>query len=147
MCVTRSPRASISAPIDAEVRPLPIEETTPPVTSTNLVCRLTAAPPASRGSYHASRAFARLENFSCAAAREFRASETARDTDTQCATRENGRGAQLKAVGPLDRSLSASPPWRRILRRGGQEQRFGRDRQASGLSDTVYRRQDRAQHD
>jgi hypothetical protein len=41
MCVTRSPRASISAPIDAEVSPLPIEETTPPVTKTNFVRRLT----------------------------------------------------------------------------------------------------------
>src|SRR4029079_14514739 len=37
MCVTRRPRASISAPIEAAPRPLPIEETTPPVTKTNLV--------------------------------------------------------------------------------------------------------------
>src|ERR1700712_5693680 len=37
MCVTRRPRASISAPIDAAARPLPMELTTPPVTKTNLV--------------------------------------------------------------------------------------------------------------
>ena len=30
------------APIEAEVRPLPMEETTPPVTRTNFVRRLTA---------------------------------------------------------------------------------------------------------
>src|SRR3954470_1696581 len=41
MCVTAKPRASINAPIDAEVRPFPIEETTPPVTRTNLVRRFT----------------------------------------------------------------------------------------------------------
>jgi hypothetical protein len=37
MCVTLRPRASISAPSDAAPRPLPIDETTPPVTKTNLV--------------------------------------------------------------------------------------------------------------
>src|SRR3954470_14405820 len=41
MCVTAKPRASINAPIDAEVRPFPIEETTPSVTRTNLVRRFT----------------------------------------------------------------------------------------------------------
>src|SRR5688572_19388189 len=41
MCVTARPRASISAPMDAEVSPLPMDETTPPVTRTNLVRRFT----------------------------------------------------------------------------------------------------------
>src|SRR5580700_381362 len=36
-CVTRSPRASSKAPIDALASPLPMEETTPPVTNTYLV--------------------------------------------------------------------------------------------------------------
>src|SRR5580693_699683 len=36
-CVTRRPRASRSAPTDALASPLPIDETTPPVTNTNLV--------------------------------------------------------------------------------------------------------------
>src|SRR4029078_6568438 len=45
MCVTRRPRASINAPIDAAPRPLPIEETTPPVTKTNLVRLLMAVAP------------------------------------------------------------------------------------------------------
>ena len=35
--VTRRPRASSSAPTEALARPLPIEETTPPVTKTNFV--------------------------------------------------------------------------------------------------------------
>src|SRR5687768_14827103 len=35
--VTRSPRASSNAPTDALARPLPIDDTTPPVTNTNLV--------------------------------------------------------------------------------------------------------------
>src|SRR5689334_8618316 len=39
-CVTRSPRLSISAPIEAEASPLPSEETTPPVTKMNLVLTL-----------------------------------------------------------------------------------------------------------
>src|SRR6185503_12227595 len=39
MCVTPRPRASISAPMDADVSPLPIDETTPPVTNTNFVRR------------------------------------------------------------------------------------------------------------
>src|SRR6185503_6934259 len=56
MCVTRSPRASINAPIDADVSPLPIEETTPPVTSTNLVRRLTGGSPCRTFPYHALRA-------------------------------------------------------------------------------------------
>jgi len=34
--VTFSPRDSRSAPIDAEAMPLPKDETTPPVTNTNL---------------------------------------------------------------------------------------------------------------
>src|SRR3954469_24693378 len=34
-CVTRSPRASMSAPIDALASPLPMELTTPPVMNTN----------------------------------------------------------------------------------------------------------------
>jgi hypothetical protein len=42
MCVTRKPRASINAPIDAEASPLPIDETTPPVTNTNFVRRFMA---------------------------------------------------------------------------------------------------------
>src|SRR3954463_708916 len=53
MCVTRSPRASINAPIDADVSPLPIEETTPPVTNTNLVRRLTGGSPCRTSPYHA----------------------------------------------------------------------------------------------
>src|SRR6478735_7208716 len=53
MCVTRSPRASINAPIDADVSPLPIEETTPPVTNTNLVRRLTGGTPCRTCPYHA----------------------------------------------------------------------------------------------
>ena len=36
-CVTRRPRASSSAPSDALARPFPIDDTTPPVTKTNLV--------------------------------------------------------------------------------------------------------------
>src|SRR5580658_8795213 len=36
-CVTRRPRASSRAPMDALARPLPIEETTPPVTKTYFV--------------------------------------------------------------------------------------------------------------
>src|SRR5271154_805386 len=44
MWVTRSPRASISAPIEAAPSPLPIDETTPPVTKTNLVRLLMVAP-------------------------------------------------------------------------------------------------------
>src|SRR6478609_6957871 len=36
--VTLRPRFSSSAPIDAEARPLPSDETTPPVTKMNLVC-------------------------------------------------------------------------------------------------------------
>src|SRR5512138_715748 len=35
--VTRSPRASSNAPSDADASPLPIDETTPPVTKINLV--------------------------------------------------------------------------------------------------------------
>lgn len=42
MCVTVRPRASMSAPIEAALSPLPIDETTPPVTRTNLVLRLGA---------------------------------------------------------------------------------------------------------
>src|SRR5690606_35486913 len=42
MWVTVNPRASINAPMDAAARPLPIEETTPPVTITYLVRRLIA---------------------------------------------------------------------------------------------------------
>ena len=38
MFATLRPRFSISAPIDAETMPLPSDETTPPVTNTNLVC-------------------------------------------------------------------------------------------------------------
>src|SRR5262245_26172625 len=38
MFATLRPRFSISAPIDAETIPLPREDTTPPVTNTNLVC-------------------------------------------------------------------------------------------------------------
>src|SRR5215510_5777817 len=38
MFATFRPRFSISAPIDAETIPLPSEDTTPPVTNTNLVC-------------------------------------------------------------------------------------------------------------
>src|SRR5207244_2439798 len=38
----RSPRASINAPIEADASPFPIEETTPPVTKTNLVRLLIA---------------------------------------------------------------------------------------------------------
>src|SRR4051812_27337568 len=53
MCVTCSPRASINAPIDADVSPLPIEETTPPVTNTNLVRRLTGGSPCRTSPYHA----------------------------------------------------------------------------------------------
>src|SRR4051812_41677537 len=53
MCVTRSPRASINAPIDADVSPLPIEETTPPVTNTNLVRRLKGGSPCRTSPYHA----------------------------------------------------------------------------------------------
>src|SRR6185503_6417794 len=53
MCVTRRPRASINAPIDADVSPLPIEETTPPVTNTNLVRRLTGGSPCRTSPYHA----------------------------------------------------------------------------------------------
>src|SRR5580704_16822751 len=36
-CVTRSPRASSNAPTEALASPLPIDETTPPVTNTYLV--------------------------------------------------------------------------------------------------------------
>jgi len=36
MMVTFNPRDSRSAPIDAEAMPLPKDETTPPVTNTNL---------------------------------------------------------------------------------------------------------------
>ncbi len=46
--VTRRPRASSSAPIDALARPLPIEETTPPVTKTNLVGLRLMGVPSSR---------------------------------------------------------------------------------------------------
>src|SRR3954470_3676665 len=49
MCVTLRPRASISAPIEAAPRPLPIDETTPPVTKTNLVRLLMAFAPDSFG--------------------------------------------------------------------------------------------------
>src|SRR5689334_5152210 len=38
MFATLRPRFSMSAPIDAETMPLPSDETTPPVTNTNLVC-------------------------------------------------------------------------------------------------------------
>src|SRR6185295_7835482 len=38
MFATLRPRFSISAPIEAETMPLPSDETTPPVTNTNLVC-------------------------------------------------------------------------------------------------------------
>src|SRR5882757_7359055 len=38
MFATLRPRFSISAPIDADTMPLPSDETTPPVTNTNLVC-------------------------------------------------------------------------------------------------------------
>src|ERR1043166_6913707 len=38
MFATLRPRFSISAPIDAETMPLPSDDTTPPVTNTNLVC-------------------------------------------------------------------------------------------------------------
>src|SRR5215468_4587579 len=38
MFATLSPRFSRSAPIDALARPLPRDETTPPVTKMNLVC-------------------------------------------------------------------------------------------------------------
>src|ERR1041384_7334952 len=38
MFATLRPRFSMSAPIDAETMPLPRDETTPPVTNTNLVC-------------------------------------------------------------------------------------------------------------
>src|SRR3974390_902968 len=48
-CVTRRPRASSSAPTDAQASPLPIEETTPPVTNTYLVgLRLIVGPSRSR---------------------------------------------------------------------------------------------------
>src|SRR5262245_25678171 len=63
MWVTRKPRASINAPIDAEVRPLPMDETTPPVTRTNLVRRLTGELPPSRSvQYHAFFARASLSS-------------------------------------------------------------------------------------
>src|SRR5688500_17614543 len=38
MIVIFRPRFSRSAPIEADARPLPMEETTPPVTKMNLVC-------------------------------------------------------------------------------------------------------------
>src|SRR3979409_185002 len=38
MFATLRPRFSISAPIDADTMPLPSDDTTPPVTNTNLVC-------------------------------------------------------------------------------------------------------------
>src|SRR5437762_2048050 len=38
MFATLRPRFSIKAPIDAETMPLPSDDTTPPVTNTNLVC-------------------------------------------------------------------------------------------------------------
>src|SRR3954469_8196740 len=38
MFATLRPRFSMSAPIDADTMPLPSDETTPPVTNTNLVC-------------------------------------------------------------------------------------------------------------
>src|SRR4051812_33560019 len=55
--VTRSPRFSSSAPIDADARPLPSDDTTPPVTKMNLVClpggrpamRLLVGPPTGGG--------------------------------------------------------------------------------------------------
>src|SRR6478735_10965506 len=64
MCVTRSPRASINAPIDADVSPLPIEETTPPVTNTNLVRRLTGGSPCRTCPYHALTSPAPLSHIS-----------------------------------------------------------------------------------
>jgi hypothetical protein len=42
--LTRSPRASSSAPVDAEARPLPRDESTPPVTKMNFVGRLSFIP-------------------------------------------------------------------------------------------------------
>src|ERR1700683_5400135 len=46
MCVTCRPRASSRAPTEALARPLPIEETPPPVTNTYFVgLRLKALPP------------------------------------------------------------------------------------------------------
>src|ERR1043166_9520175 len=38
MFATLRPRFSMSAPIDAETMPFPSDDTTPPVTNTNLVC-------------------------------------------------------------------------------------------------------------
>src|SRR5262245_21078334 len=56
MCVTFSPLASISAPTDAAPRPLPIKETTPPVTKTNLVRLLMTVAPRMRGAPRQNRA-------------------------------------------------------------------------------------------
>src|SRR5262249_27125255 len=49
--VTRSPRASSSAPSDAEESPLPSDDSTPPVTKMNLVGRLVIAPPSPASSH------------------------------------------------------------------------------------------------
>src|SRR4051794_17533308 len=49
MWVTFNPRASISAPMEAAPKPLPIDDTTPPVTKTNLVRLLMTTAPQLRG--------------------------------------------------------------------------------------------------
>src|SRR5262245_2771414 len=54
----RSPRASSSAPIDAEASPLPSDESTPPVTKMNLVALSAVMLPPSRPSAHLDAAVA-----------------------------------------------------------------------------------------
>src|SRR6185436_475600 len=145
MCVTRSPRASINAPIDADVSPLPIEETTPPVTNTNLVRRLTGGSPCRTSPYHAPLAHAPLPHISARChgntPRETRLlqrwrSEGADDAEAYAAFFEiEWHRLHGRSCGFLRRLLAA----RRI-----QKQTFAHDAEPTGLRHAVDHFQERA---